>query len=426
MEHFDISPDAVLVDNCSELITMAPLAERKPKRGLITAEDLGCLQDAWLLIDQGRVIAHGNQPFPAVNRPLTRIDAGHRLVMPGLVDSHTHPVFGGDRSREFAQRLDGASYQDIAQSGGGIRSTVAQTRAATDADLKANCQQHLQRFLEHGVTTVEVKTGYGQTPEEEYRQLRMLHDLKQTSSQELSVTYLGLHVQPKEFTDTAAFVDDMSALLERLASEGLAEWVDAFVEQGYFPPEVVEPFMAKAQQLGFKIRIHADEFQDSQAAAAAARWGAFSADHLEEAQPDGLQAMARQGTVAVLLPGTSLYTKIPFTRAQTIRDAGCLMALASDFNPGSCQIDNLPMLTAIGALHCGLSAAEAIAAVTYSAAVALDRESQKGCLNPGYDADFVIQDCQTKDQWLANLGQKKPRAVYIAGKKQWPESSVDS
>ncbi|MFW7380476.1 MAG: imidazolonepropionase [Oligoflexus sp.] len=424
MDHHNLSPQALLIENIGELITMAPLAHKRLRRGSIEVDDLGIIHKAWLLLDQGKIQALGSGPTPVNLAAEQRIDAKSRLVSPGLVDCHTHPIFGGDRSDEFAMRLDGKSYQDIAAQGGGIRSTIAKTRAASDDELQQRCLQHCKNFLAHGVTTVEAKSGYGQSPAEELRLLRILNQLKSQTDQHLSVTCLALHARPKEYPDQTQFIQAMiDELLPTVAKEGLAEWVDAFVEDGYFSVEDCEAYMQAARRLGLKIRIHADEFKDSHAAAAAARWQAHSADHLEEATVEGLAAMSQQGSIAVLLPGTSLYTRLSFVQAKKMREQRCLMAIATDFNPGSCHIDNLPMLASVAAVHCGLTVAETIAAITFIPALALDLEQSKGALAPGWDADLIIHDLERKEQWLADFGRTPPSAVFIQGRQQKMEKA---
>ncbi len=406
----------LLIHSIGQLVSCEPLA-RTQRFTAVQRDDLGRIDAAWLALKDGKVKEFGGGAVPSHYRSWPQHDAKGSLVTPGLVDCHTHPIFGGDRTHEFAARLDGATYQEIAARGGGIKSTIAATRAASDADLEQSTAARLANFLSWGVTTVEVKSGYGQSLREELRLLRILNRLKEKGPQTLSVTCLALHDVPRDAPSSSAFIREMKdELLPVVAQEGLASWVDAFVENGYFSVEETRPLIEHARSLGLQIRLHADEFAESGAAEAAAAWGAVSADHLQKASDDGIRAMAAAGTVAVLLPGTSLYTRIPYTKAERFRASGCALAVASDFNPGSCFLPSLPMAAGLGALYGGLSLAEAFVAVSWNAARALRLERRKGALAVDYDADVLIHSCQTLEQWIADLGQTRPREVLIDGR----------
>lgn len=408
---------ACVIKNIGELVTNQPLAEgifQEPS----SLESLGAIKGAWLAFEDGKIKAYGKGSPPAKWEGVESIDANGGLVLPGLVDCHTHPIFGGDRAAEFSRRLSGESYQSIAEKGGGILYSIKATRDASNESLERSTKQNLEQFLLRGVTTVEAKTGYGQTPAEELRMLKILQKLNSEIAQTLSITCMGLHAVPSEYPSTKAFVKDMTEnLLPKIAESKLADYVDAFVEDGYFTVEQVEPYMQKAMDLGIKRRIHADEFKESQAASAAGKWKCLSADHLQQSSVQGQKEMAAAGTIAVVLPGTSLYTAIPFTNASQLVASGCLVAIASDFNPGSCYINNLPMIASSAALHCKLNVSQTIAGVTYIAAKALELEKKKGALAVGYDADFIIYQLPSKEHWLSNFGQTDPKMVYIGGKK---------
>lgn len=405
----------LLLVNISELVTLGPLARSFAKQ--LNTEDLGILRDAWLCIEDGKVSAYGTGRVPeTLGQADTVIDAKGMLVMPGLVDAHTHPIFFGDRSDEFAQRLNGKTYTEIADLGGGILASISKTEQASDADLLHVLEQRLQSFLAFGVTTAECKSGYAQNAREEIRHLRLLSEYAGRSQMTLLRTCLALHATPKG-RKTEDYVDEMTReVLPLLAREKLADFVDAFIEAGYFSVAQVERYMRTAKNLGLGIRIHADEFSDAGAAEAAAAWGALSADHLQHASDAGIAAMAAKGVVATLLPGTSLYTKIPFAAAQRFIKAGCRVAIASDYNPGSCYLPNLPMLVSVGAVHCGLNVAQAFAAVTLVAAWSLGLKT-KGALAEGYDADFMIHSAGNLAAWFADMGQTKPLQVWIKGKR---------
>jgi imidazolonepropionase len=406
---------SVLVTNIGELITFEPLV-RARRFHSVTKQDLGSLKNAWLLIKDGKVADYGTDTPPTVSKDIPSIDARGNLVMPGLIDSHSHPLFAGSRSHEFAMRLNGSTYQQIADAGGGIMSSVRATRDASDDDLTNLLKSRAEIQLRHGVTTIEVKSGYGLSIQEELRHLRIINQAAKHIAQHLEVTCLALHAWPKDEGSKESFVKRMTdELLPVVAAEKLARWVDAFVEKGYFEPSDCDAYFAKAQSLGLGIRIHADEFQESGAALASARWGAASADHLQCASDEGIAAMAKAGVVATILPGTSLYCKIPYTQASKFRQGQCPIALATDFNPGSCQLDNLPMLASVGAVHCGLSTAEAVAAVTLVAARSLRIEANKGALAKGFDADLIITSLPSIAHWIADFGRTRPMTVVIGG-----------
>lgn len=399
---------------------MGPLATRlKPNN--VEAQDLGRLSNAWLAVKDGKVVSVGQGDPPAAYTACCtwqRIDARRQVVLPGLIDAHTHPLFAGSRAHEFAKRLAGATYQAIAAQGGGIQSTVRATRAASDEELLTLTRQRLQDMLDLGVTTIEVKSGYGLSVAEELRHLRLLTSLKRQLPQHLSITCLALHAVPLEYEQLADYVDVCTReLLPVIADEGLADWIDAFVETGYFSTTDLTDYVRRARELGLGLRLHADEFSNAGAAQAAADWGAKSADHLQYADSAGIESMAAADVTAILLPGTSLYTKIPFTSARPFVKAGVPVAIATDFNPGSCVIDNLAMMASVGAIHCGLNLAQAIAAVTYTAAYSLDLHRSKGALSPGYDADFFISPLSSIEEWLADFGRTPPSRVFIAGQQ---------
>ncbi len=406
----------LLIHDAAELVTWAPLV-REGRRTRLTAADLGrVVGPAWIAMKDGKIEAVGSGAPPSAYTLYKKMDARGALVMPGLVDSHTHPIFAGTRAPEFARRLSGATYQEIAASGGGIRSTMRATREATDDELLALTSARFQRMLRLGVTTIEAKSGYGLSVKEELRLLRVLNRAAAKTAQTVSITCLALHAASPEFKTLRDYANACATeLLPEVAREKLAFSVDAFIDAGYFTVDDCERYVAKARELGLAVRVHADEFSDAGAAQAAARWGAVSADHLQFAPPEAIDGMAKANVVAVVLPGTSLYTKIPFTNARAIADRGCAVAVATDFNPGSCRIDNLALVATVAAVQGGLRPVEAMAGVTYVAAAALGLEGRKGALVAGYDADVLVTGVSDVDEWLADFGATAPRAVVARG-----------
>lgn len=376
---------------------------------------VGLRRTGWFTVKNGKFCRVGSGSPPQDVQ--SRVDLEGRLVLPGLIDCHTHPLFAGDRSAEFVARSSGKSYADIANEGGGILATVSKTKNASAEELKELTKSRLSDFLRRGVTTVEVKSGYGLSTGEELRHLKLLNEIKKESSQTLYVTALILHAVAPPYTSPKKFATDEGLpLLESPEISELADSVDAFIETGYFDPEATEEFFLRAKELGLDIRLHADEFSDAGAAAFAAKLGAKSADHLQFASSDGLKKMAQKGVVATVLPGTSLYTGIPFTNARKMIDAGLTVAVATDFNPGSCAIDNLPMVASLAAVQCGLTGEEALLGVTLHAAKALGMENRKGSITPGKDADFVVHSLATAAEWIADFGKSPPEKVFISGK----------
>lgn len=403
---------ATLIHDIGELVTMAPLALTK-KRTHIQAPDLGTATKAWLALDGGKVVATGAGPIPSTFAAYTRVDAGGGLVMPGLIDSHSHLIYGGSRASEFAARLAGATYQEIAAKGGGIQSTMRATRDTADDELLTLVHERLAKMRTLGITTVEIKTGYGLSVPAELRLLRLLKHVR--AAQHVEITCLALHARSPEHPDLKSYVAAcVNELLPEVAADGLARWVDAFIENGYFSVADVEPYARKARELGLGLRLHADEFTDAGAAAAAADWGAAAADHLQFASDAGVRKMATSGVVATLLPGTSLYTRLPFTQGRRFADAGVPVAIATDFNPGSCRLDNLAMLAGVAAVQGGLTPAETVAAVTYVAASALGLQARKGALVPGYDADVLLYPLPRLYEWTADFGRTLPTRVWTA------------
>ena len=403
---------SVVIKNIGDLVTMEPLVLDNRFTN-ISETDLGRISDAWIHLESGSIKAYGCGPHPQAD---TTINAQGKLVTPGFIDCHTHPVFGGNRAEEFTQRLAGATYQEIAAAGGGIQYTRKHTINGEASALLSSTLENLEKFLDQGTTTIEAKSGYGLTVESELKLLRILKDAETQSPVDIKSTCLGLHAIPPEYSTRKAFVEDMTNnLLPQVAKEKLAVWVDAFIEKGYFEKEDARPYLDKAKELGFGIRLHVDEFVDVDGGKLAAEYQAISADHLEHTNLDGIKAMASKGVVAVILPGTSLYTKIPFTNGKRFVEHGCPVALASDFNPGSCRFYNLSFVATLGALYNGLSMQEAFAGITWVPAKAMDLHKNKGALVPDFDADLQLFPYNKLEDWIADAGQLKPTIVIKNG-----------
>ncbi len=402
-----------IVTDISQLVTNAPLAQNK-KIKKIQVSDLGILENAWLAIKEGFIHKFGCGELPAEFKSCPKMSAEDCLVTPGLVDSHTHAIFAGSRASEFAMKLEGKTYQEIASCGGGILSSVTATRAASAEILLENLQDNLKKFLEWGVTTVEVKTGYGLSVAEELRLLTIIQKCKENSKQNIYVTCLALHGLMPAYKSHAEYAEQCRfELLPQLKKRSLADAVDAFIDHGYFSVKDCDGYFNDAKNLGLDIRVHADEFSDAKASIAGINWGAKSIDHTQFINAEAIQQLSKSNTVAILLPGTSLYSRIPFANARILIDQNCAVAVASDFNPGSCKISNLPMVATISAIQCGMNMAEVFAAVTYVPAFSLGLEQKIGHLDISAKANFVIHQCKNLEEWVADCGQSRPKYVHV-------------
>jgi imidazolonepropionase len=322
------------------------------------------------------------------------IDATGKTVLPGFVDSHTHLIFAGTREDEFEQRLRGLSYQDIAAAGGGINATVQRVRAASKDQLKALARPRLRRLLAFGVTTVEVKSGYGLTVADELKSLQAITELNAEGPLELVPTFLGAHAVPPEYRgDREGYLRLLlDTMLPEVARNRLAEFCDVFCETGVFSLEESERVLRRARDLGLKLKLHADELTPLGGAELAARVGAVSADHLLCVTEAGIDALAAAGTVATLLPGTAFFLGMPYAPARRLLERGVTVALASDCNPGTCPSENLPLAGAMACTQMKMRPGEVVTALTRGAAAALGRSDRLGSLEPGKQADLLICD----------------------------------
>jgi imidazolonepropionase len=351
--------------------------------------------------------------LPAEYRQAERLDAGRRLVIPGLIDCHTHLAFAGWRADEFEQRIQGRSYLDIARAGGGIMATVRQTRAASEEDLLRRSAGFLEQMLALGVTTVECKSGYGLEPETELRLLRVYRRLAGVQPVRIVPTFLGAHVVPPEFShDRAGYVDLLiNQLVPEVARQGLATCCDVFVEESAFTRDEALRILKAGQALGLAAKLHADQLTSGGGAELAAELRALSADHLEHVSQRGAAAMAAVGVVAVSLPLASLYLGQPPMPARQLINAGVAVAVATDFNPGSAPSYHLPLALTLACTLQRMTPSEALKGATVYAARALGLETEIGSLETGKAADFAIIDAPDVNQWLYHL---RPNACVLA------------
>ena len=377
------------------------------------------LSHAWIMTEDGVITeaGSGEPPIMEQERCFETIDAGGRLVTPGLVDAHTHLIFGGFRQHELADKLRGRTYLEILAAGGGILSTVKATRAASEAQLTAKALAALKEMLSFGVTLCEAKSGYGLSTEEELKQLRVVRNLNGTQPVELVSTFLGAHAIPPEYKDdhegyVRLICEDM---LPAVAAQGLAEYCDVFCESGVFSVEESRRILSRALALGLKVKIHADEIDALGGAQLAGALGAVSAEHLIAVTDKGIKSMQKGGTIACLLPATSFYLGADYAPARKFIQEGVPVALATDYNPGSCPSLNLQLVMNLACLKDKMTPEEVLTAVTLNGAAAIGRAESHGSIEAGKKADFVIWNAADLDYLCYRFGSNLAGTVIKGG-----------
>lgn len=418
-------PETLAVVNCAQLVTLA--GARRPRVG----GDLRQLS----IIDDGAMLVRGDL-IEAVGRrreieslmkgDCEIVDAGRRVVMPGFVDAHTHPVFAGIRANEFEQRASGATYREIAARGGGIRSTVRATRNASLSDLVKAGKRYAQWFLRCGTTTIEAKSGYGLTVEDELKILRAIKQLNAVTPLSYVPTFLGAHDLPSEYKSRRTTYVNLvvNEMLPRVAAEKLAEYCDVFCEEGAFTADESWQILSAARCHGLGLRVHADQLSLSGGAKLAAELNATTADHLEHADAAGILALKTAKVQPVLLPG-SVYAlgSNQYPPARQMIDAGLAVVLATDFNPGSSPTPSMPMVLSLACTQMKMTPAEAITAATINAAYSLGRGEEIGSLEKGKRADFVIHDCEDYRELAYFFGIEHASEVYCGGQPVFSRSA---
>ena len=329
----------------------------------------------------------------------TIIDAKQSIITPGFIDSHTHPIFIGNRSSEFQMRLQGKSYEDIKNSGGGILSSIKALRKASFDELYEYSLKNIKPFINFGTTTLEAKSGYGLTVEDEIKSLKVIKKINNELPINIIPTFLGAHAVPDEFSTDQYVSIVCNEMIPQVAEEKLAVFCDVFCEEGYFNIEQSRKILETAKSYNLIPRIHADEFKYFGASELASEVGAVSADHLMVIDRKGVQALSDSGTVATILPGTTFFlNKNEYADARTLIDNNCDVALASDFNPGTCTLRSLSNIMYLAMQNCGLTLEESFLGVTYNAAKALKKEGSLGLVKNGYKADMIFWDIQELDE----------------------------
>jgi len=404
----------LLLFNIGQLLL--PASSSRPLKGE-EMKHLHVIENAALAVKEGRVAWIGRSEEGEKLEALSYLDVQGKVISPGLVDPHTHFVFAGSREHELALKQAGVPYLDILASGGGILSTVQSTKNSTEEELLAKSSFHLERMISYGVTTVEGKSGYGLDRETELKQLLVMKKLQEKYPIQIVSTFLGPHAVPSEYKgESDLFLDEMISLLKEIKEQSLAEYVDIFCETGVFTVEQSKRFLKEGKKLGFGLKIHADEIDSLGGTELAVTLGATSADHLVAASEDGIKQLSNSNTVAVLLPGTTFYLgKEHFAKARKMIDGGAAVALATDFNPGSCVTENLQMIMSLAALKLKMSAEEIWNAVTINAAFAIGKEDVAGTLTIGAQADFVIWDIPNYHYLPYHFGVNHANSVFVAG-----------
>jgi len=368
------NPKSIILKNIGCLVTA-------------NADGVASFENTSILIENGKIAAIGDRQSE------NAIDCGGKMVTCGFVDSHTHPVFLDNRDEEYAMRLAGATYEKIAEKGGGIVSSVEGVRNASEDELIDKVSQRMDRFIAGGTTTIEAKSGYGLDTESELKSLSVIHKVHKSHAIDLIPTFMGSHAFPQEFADDHdGYVNLIcNEMIPAVAAQGIAVFNDVFCEEGYFTVAQSKRILETGKKYGLKPRLHADEFVDSGAAELAGVVGAISADHLMAVSADGINALVENNVIATLLPGTTFFLgKSTYAPARELINSGITLSLATDFNPGSCYIQSMPFIMTLACMHLGMTVEESFQAATYHGAKALDLEDKIGSIKVGKSADLII------------------------------------
>jgi len=420
MQHLTAS---LVIKNISQLVTMHDPEKIGPKTGE-QMQNLNIIKNGAIAINGDRIIAIGESSKMPRQVKLTKrgkvIDAEKRVVTPGLIDPHTHPVFAGQRAGEFEMRIAGKTYMEIAAEGGGINATVEAVRHASKAQLKENGRKILDQMLSLGTTTIEAKSGYGLTTQDEVKQLVAIRELNDEHEIDLIPTFMGAHEIPPEYKDSPDEYVRLicGEMIPKVVARNLAVFCDVFCEKGVFTTMQTRVIMQTAQAYGLKLKIHADELSNTGGAELAAEFDAVSADHLVFAEDEGMHLMQKAGVIPVLLPGTSFFLNMDHVApARKMIEKGLAVALATDCNPGSSMTVSMQMIMTLACLKYKMTPAEALSAATLNAAFAVDKGNEIGSLVPGKFADLVIWDAGDYREIPYHFGGNLVSSVYKRGEK---------
>ena len=401
----------VIVTNIGMLATPQGSGPKKgPDQGKIEI-----LKDAWVLMEDGVVSQVGTGPAPAADEA---IDAQGNLVTPGLVDAHTHLIFGGWRQNELGMKLHGKTYLEIQNAGGGIQSTTNATRQSTEEELARKAARALDEMMRFGVTTCEAKSGYGLATEHELKALQVIKNLNDSHAMDIAATFMGAHLVPAEYkNDREAYIRLVcEEMMPKVKEQGIAKYCDVFCEADTFTAEESRRVLEAGLKYGLRPKIHADEIEAIGGSVLAGEIGAISAEHLIVCPPEGIASMAKGGVIACLLPATSFYLGSVFAPARDMVNAGVPVAMATDFNPGSCPCLNLQFVINLGCLKYKLTPEEVLTAVTLNAAAAIDMAGKVGSLEPGKQGDLVVWDAPDLDYICYRMGSNLAKTVVKKGR----------
>lgn len=410
-----------LLINISSLVTCDSNGSGKKSGNQM--QNIGEIQNGAVLFDEDILwigdTNHAHSYCSENSTSPTIIDCSGKTVMPGFVDSHTHIVFAGSRAEEFARRLRGVSYQQIAAEGGGILRTMNAVRSARQTEVEAIGRKLALSAMKHGTTTIEIKSGYGLTLESELKLLRAIKTLRDELPLRIIATFLGAHDFPPEFRSRRdEYINIIcNEMIPMVVQENLAEFCDVFTDTGYFTVEESEKILQTALDSGLQVKVHADELSSFGAAEMAARMKAVSADHLLFISDEGIEQMRESETIATLLPGTAYTLKLPFAPARKMIERGLAVALATDCNPGSCFMENMQTVISLACTMGGMTVEEAINAATINGAAALGISEKTGSLEIGKSADFIITDCTGYPELVYHFGTNQVSEVWIRGEK---------
>lgn len=407
----------LIIKNASQLVTCSGFKARQGKE----MSDLKIINDGAVVIEEGIIGAVGKTSDILAGfdeSKFTVIDAGGKAVLPGFVDSHTHFVFGGYRAQEFSWRLRGDSYMEIMERGGGIINTVLATREAKKDELIETGRKRLDSMLSFGVTTVEGKSGYGLDYDTELKQLEVMADLNNTHPIDIVRTFLGAHAVTKDYKGREdAYIDYLiQNVMPEVAKRKLAEFCDIFCEKNVFSVEQSRRLLGRARDMGFLLKIHADEIVQLGGAELAAELGAVSAEHLLQASEEGISDMAQKGVVATLLPGTAFSLREPYAKGRYMIDSNCAVALATDLNPGSCFTESIPLIFALAVLYMDITTEEAVTALTINGAASLNRADTIGSIDVGKKGDIIVLEFPSYKYIPYHIGVSTVEKVIKDGK----------